>query len=80
MAQSDRRRRAHALARQIERTENCSLLTNDSVGNIEHTLTEYAVDRLKSLRAAVVADTINLAAKARAVELIDAAIRKESEE
>ena len=79
MAQPDRRSRAYTLARQIERTENCSLLVNGSIDHIEHALTAYAVDRLKALRATVVADTMNLAAKGRAVELIDALIRKESE-
>ena len=78
MAQTDRRSRAYTLARRIERTENCSLLTNGSIAAIEEALAAYAVDRLKAVRAAIVADTLNLAAKARAVELIDAALRNET--
>lgn len=74
-----RRSRAHTVARGIERTENCCLLSGESISHIEDALAAYAIERLKALRSVVVADTLNLAAKGRAVELIDAAIRRESE-
>jgi hypothetical protein len=72
-----RRTLAHIVARDIERFDNCAVLSEASLTAIERAIAEYAVDRLVSLRERLVSLTLDAREKARCVDEIDALIREE---
>jgi len=72
-------RTAHALAlaRRIEAVEHCPFLTNESIQRIEQAYTDYAIDRIQSIRSTIINTTMSAATKTRLVSLLDAAIHAE---
>lgn len=70
--------RAHAIARHIEQVEHCPVMSSESIQFIEHALTDYAIEHLVRLRAAIVETTMSAAMKTRLVSRIDAAIATEA--
>jgi len=74
----NRTERAHQLAKLIEQVEHCPVMTDDSIKHIERALTDYAIEHLVRLRAAIVEKTMSAAMKTRLVSMVDAAIATEA--